>query len=205
MNEKIKLDWNVIFRYGLILFIIAVVCTLLLAVTNMVTEPVIEERSIQANIEAQQSVMPDADEFVTAEEDDLEEIREISQVGDLIQSFDYAYKNDELIGYTVKTTPNGYGGEIELLTGIDTQGTITGIYILEQSETAGLGARSTEKEFQDQYKGLNAEEDVYVEKSGEVDGNEIQAISGATITSNAVTLGVNSSGKAVEAAEALNE
>lgn len=198
--SKLDLNWNTIIRYGLILFIISVVCTLLLAVTNMVTEPVIAQQNEIKNIEAQQSVLPDADNFVAA--DDLEKIKkDIPENADIVESLDYAYSGDELVGYSVKTTPNGYGGEIELLTGIDTEGTITGIYILDQSETAGLGARSTEESFQEQYEGLTSTEEVEVEKSGPIEGNEIQAISGATITSKAVTLGVNTSSEAVKAAQ----
>ena len=200
MKEKVNIDWGVVFKYGMILFIITVICTLLLAVTNMVTAPVIAERNEQKNIEAQQEVLPEAKEFEPI--NDLEEVKsKVAEDADIIQSIDEAKDGDKTVGYAVKTTPNGYGGEIELLTGIDSEGTITGISVLEQGETAGLGARSTESEFQAQYKGLKADEPVVVEKSGEVTGNEIAAISGATITSNAITKGVNTSSEAVEVLE----
>lgn len=201
---NIKINWNTVLKYGFVLFAISVICTLLLAVTNMVTEPVIEMRDEQKNIEAQQSVLPQADKFEPIS--DLDQIKEdMPENGDLVASIDMAYSGNDLVGYTVKTTPNGYGGEIQLLTGIDTEGKITGIYVLDQSETAGLGARSTEQEFQDEYKGLSAEEEITVEKSGPVEGNEIQAISGATITSNAVTLGVNTASEAVKVATEIGD
>lgn len=200
MKDKIKLDWGMIAKYGLILLSITVVCTLLLALTNRVTEPVIAEQEEQKNIEAQQNVLPEANEF--KEVKDLEEIKKkVGADGDIIQSVDEAYQNDTLVGYAVKTTPNGYGGEIQMLTGIDTEGKISGISILEQSETAGLGARSAEDDFQAQYRGLSATEPVEVEKNGQAEGNEIEAISGATITSTAVTRGVNTSATAVEELE----
>lgn len=201
-NEKIKLDWGTILKYGLILFAITIICTFLLAIINNVTAPVIAEQEIEKNVEAQQEVLPAATEFEAI--DDLDEIKtELGADGDILESLDYAYDGDELIGYSVKTTPNGYGGEIQLLTGIDTDGTITGIVVLSQEETAGLGARSTEDEFQAQYRGLSAEEPIEVEKSGETTGNEIAAISGATITSTAVTRGVNVSADAVKILETL--
>ncbi len=200
MKEKVNIDWGVVLKYGAILFIITVICTLLLAVTNKVTAPVIAQQNEEKNKQAQQEVLPEAKEFESI--DDLEQIKsKVKEDSDIIQSIDEAKDGDKVIGYTVKTTPNGYGGEIELLTGINTEGEITGISVLEQGETAGLGARSTESEFQAQYKGLSAKEPVVVEKNGEVSGNEIAAISGATITSNAITKGVNTSSEAVDAIE----
>lgn len=200
-DHKIQLDWGVIFKYGVILFLIALVCTLLLALTNRATAPVIAQRNEQANIEAQRQVMPEADKFEDVK--DLEAVKKKAGAeAGLVDAMQVAYKGNDVVGYTVRTLPSGYGGEITLLTGIDTQGKITGIYVLEQSETAGLGAKSTTPEFQDQYKGLSATEPVTVVKSG-ASGNQIQAISGATITSNAVTTGVNASEAAVKAAEEL--
>ncbi len=200
MKDKIKLDWGIIAKYGFILLAITVVCTLLLALTNRVTEPVIAKQEEQKNIEAQQNVLPQANKFKKVK--NLDEIKkEVGADGDIIESVDEAYQNDTLVGYAVKTTPNGYGGEIQMLTGIGTDGKISGISILEQSETAGLGARSAEEDFQAQYRGLNAKEPVEVEKNGELDGNEIEAISGATITSTAVTRGVNTSADAVDKLE----
>ena len=84
----------------------------------------------------------------------------------------------------------GYGGEIKMSVGVDASGAITGLEVLSMSETAGLGAKCTSEEFRGQFVGINADEITVVK--GEAGGdNEIAAISGATVTSNAVTKAVN--------------
>ncbi len=96
-----------------------------------------------------------------------------------------------LTGYVVNvTTPNGYGGEINLAVGISYDGvTITGVSVISQSETPGLGAVCTDRKFTDQFKGIAG----FVEyvKTGKTEPNQIDAISGATITTKAVTEAVN--------------
>ena len=93
-------------------------------------------------------------------------------------------------GYVVTTTDkDGYGGSIQISVGIMNDGTVNGISILSISETAGLGMRATELEFYGQYAGKAADK-FYVSKDGG-EGEAIDAISGATITSLAVTGAVN--------------
>ncbi len=63
------------------------------------------------------------------------------------------------VGYTLKVLPSGYGGTIELMVGIDSaNGQVSGINVVSNSETAGLGAKATDPEFSDQYKGKPLEE-----------------------------------------------
>ncbi len=203
---KVQINWNTVLKYGLILFIITVVCTFLLALTNQVTEPVIAQRNEEANMEAQKKVLPDAQTF--EEVDNIDEIKQsLDENADIVQSLDVGYSGQDLVGYAVKTTPKGYGGEIELLTGISAEGEVTGISVIEQSETAGLGAKSTTSEFQNQFDDLSAEKDVTVVKGepGNKQDNTVEAISGATITTNAVVKGVNTSQEVVKAAEATDE
>lgn len=196
MADKTKnsMDLGYIFKVGLILFLIAVVCTLLLALTNSATAPVIAEQQKEANTRAQQEVLPEADSF--------EEIADISEITetpglDIVCAVYKGTKDGQTVGYAVETKPSGFGGDIDMLTGISTDGKIEGISILSQSETAGLGAKSAEPAFYEQYSGLSAQEEVSVIKSGTVSGNEIMAITGATITSYAVTTGVNAAEDAV--------
>ena len=89
-------------------------------------------------------------------------------------------------GYVVEVTPSGFGGTIDMVVGVGSDGTVTGVAIINMSETSGLGANATKESFRSQYVG----------KSGELavskDGGEIDALTGATITSRAVTRGVNS-------------
>lgn len=87
------------------------------------------------------------------------------------------------------TDKEGYGGDIQITVGVTKDGTVSGVSILSISETAGLGMRATEAKFQEQYVGKNTDK-FYVSKDGG-EGEPIDAISGATITSRAFTGAVN--------------
>lgn len=99
-------------------------------------------------------------------------------------------ENSEFIGYVVSvSTAKGYGGSIEMSVGFDAWGTITGMKVTKMSETSGLGAHCTDESFSSQFKGIS--EKVEFTKTGKTKPNEIDAISGATITTRAVTEAVN--------------
>jgi len=85
----------------------------------------------------------------------------------------------------------GYGGDIKITVGILKDGTVNGISILSISETAGLGMKANTADFQNQFAYKNVDKFKYT-KSGATADNEIDALSGATITTNAMTNGVNS-------------
>jgi Na+-translocating ferredoxin:NAD+ oxidoreductase subunit G len=98
------------------------------------------------------------------------------------------------LGYAVRVQTQGYGGTITLLVGLSPDlETIQGIEVVEQIETPGLGGNITNESFKEQFEGLSAEEEISYVKNVEPDKqqNEIQAISGATITSRAVVSGIN--------------
>ena len=82
-------------------------------------------------------------------------------------------------------SPNGFGGGIDMMTGVDNDGNVTGIAVISHAETSGLGSKATDPEWQAQFAGKNGS--VTVEK----DGGEIVAITGSTITSRAICDGVN--------------
>jgi electron transport complex protein RnfG len=110
-----------------------------------------------------------------------------------------------LLGYAVRVETQGYGGAITLLVGLSPDlSTIMGIEVVEQVETPGLGGNITTDSFKEQFAGLDAGEAVSYVKNVEPDPdrNEIQAISGATITSRAVVSGINTTlGEAIETIE----
>lgn len=170
-----------IFRLGAILFVICAVASLMLSLTNNITAPVIEQRNIQANNESRQEVLQAAEEF--------SEVKDVK--GELIEEVYQGTKGGEVVGYTIKTTPKGYGGKVEVMVGISNDGKISGVKIGNHSETPGLGSKSEEPAFKDQYNGKSADKPLMVVKGKVSNENEIAAISGATITSNAVTSGVN--------------
>jgi|LGVF01.2.fsa_nt_gb electron transport complex protein RnfG len=192
-NEK-KIDWKNVFKLGLILFTISAVAACCLAFTNYVTAGTIEEMNLKTNKVARQEVLSEATDFEEVAMDDLLAIG--SEIGlenpeELLEAY-IGMNNGAIVGYTVKTGPEtGFGGEVQVLTGVDSEGVITGITILKHNETPGLGANATLPSFKDQFVGKSALEDVTVVKSGPEEGNSIQAITGATITSSAVVDGVN--------------
>ena len=171
------------FKLGLNLLIISAVAALLLALTNSVTASTIAQRNEQANAEARKLVLESAQDFEQVKDAKTDNSKgvEVSEI----------YEAKDASGYTLKVLPSGYGGTIELMVGIDSaKGQVSGINVVSNSETAGLGAKSTDPEFSDQYKGKPLEE-LSVLKNGTPGDTEIKAISGATITSTAVTNGVD--------------
>lgn len=173
---------NKIIKDALILFAITVCAGLLLGLTHTVTEKPIAEQQIKIRDAALNSVLNDC-QFTPVEADLSEQpvIREIY----------LAKKNDEINGYAFKlVTKEGYGGEIELIVGINSDATISGIDIIKHSETPGLGANADSDKFKNQYKGKPTEQ-LTVVKGGGASDTEIDALSGATISSRAVTNAVN--------------
>lgn len=181
------------------LLVITLVAGLALSAVNEITKEPIAKAEETARLEAYETVFPDA-EFETPQ--DLDALLEGGQAaidsvgltGCTVSDILYAnYANGERIGYVVAAvSPNGYGGDISVAVGIDAKtSTITGFSVLSNSETAGLGARCTEDEFVSQFAGKDATSIEYV-KGGGAAGNQIDAISGATVTTNAVTEAVNS-------------
>ncbi len=170
-----------IFRLGAILFVICAVASLMLSLTNNITAPVIEQRNIQAYNESRQEVLQVAEEF--------NEVKDVK--GDLIEEVYQGTKGGEVVGYTIKTTPKGYGGKVEVMVGISNDGKISGVKIGNHSETPGLGSKSADPSFKDQYNGKSTKTPLNIVKGNASNENDIVAISGATITSKAVTAGVN--------------
>lgn len=169
-----------VLKLGGILGGIALCVALLLSVVNSATADVIEKRTKADETAALKVVMPAAGEFKETKAKDC-------------IAYD-ALSDGEHIGWCIKTSAPGYGGDITVIVGIK-DGKVEGVSITDMDETPGLGARASENSFISQYTG----------KSGKLavskDGGEIEAISGATITSRAVTEAVN---KALTAAENLN-
>lgn len=98
----------------------------------------------------------------------------------------------KMVGHVVKAAGQGYADKIELLVGLDALGKrITGLFVLEQKETPGLGAKILEDAWRGQFKEKSTEKTLSVVKGGEVKEDEIDAISGATISSKSVTGIVN--------------
>ncbi len=184
-----------IIKNTLILTAITLVAGILLGLVYEITKEPIALAKEAAKKEAYQQVMAGADSFEGLEliEDAISEVQDtVQSSGCTINEFVEAKEKDETVGYVVTTTTSeGYGGEIQISVGILTDGTVNGVAILSIGETAGLGMKATEEDFYSQYAGKNVEF-FSVSKTGASANNEIDALSGATITSNAMTKAVNS-------------
>ena len=119
--------------------------------------------------------------------------------GTYVKSFYKGTKNGETVGYTVTAvSERGYGGNIEVTVGYSADLKITKVKITETSETAGLGLKASEPDFIDQFAGRGETLEVIKNSDPTTDGKNVAAISGATITSKAVTNAVNTATELVE-------
>ena len=186
MNEKMNV--GEIIKVGIILFLITAVLAGLLAFVNAKTAPLIEQNALAAEEEAMKTVMPDAADFSPVQIDpDIQQIAE-DQDAQISKAFIAKDENGNDIGACVITVTSGYDVGIETVTGVDSELTVTGVDIISMNETPGLGANADNEDFRSQY-----DDKIYkisVVKSSPGD-NDIQAIAGATKTSNGVTKGVN--------------
>lgn len=200
---KEKMNVGEIVKIGVILFLITAISAALLAFVNGKTAPLIEKNSLAKEQDALKSVMPDAEKFVEIDFHRADEniglldgiMFSMDGANEIIKAFYADNDKDEAIGVCVITQTSGYDVGIQTVTGVDKDLTVTGVDIISMNETPGLGAKADEEDFRSQYNGKKFE--IGVSKSAAGD-NEIQAISGATKTSNGVTRGVN---LALEAAE----
>ena len=180
---------------ALILFAITLVSGLCLGVVYDVTKAPIEAATIAANNATYKQVLPEAESFDDVEgstEKIAETADEIANGGVAIESvLEAKDASGEVVGHVINSLSNdSYGGAVKLSIGFDADGTITGVGIRETSDTPGLGLKAKDDDYRNQYVGKNCES-LSVTKSGSASDTEINAISGATITSNATTNAVN--------------
>lgn len=161
------------------LFLICLVVTALLAVTDMFTAPQIEKLAAETENKTKAEVLAAADTF----SDGILYVYENTEYTYYIGS-----AAGEQIGYVFNTSAKGYGGDIRIMVGVDMEGKVTGVSVLSISETAGLGMNAKNESFLNQYAGKSGTIGVAKSNASET---EIQALTGATITSNAMTQAVN--------------
>ncbi|MGO5052246.1 RnfABCDGE type electron transport complex subunit G [Lachnospiraceae bacterium LCP25S3_G4] len=187
---------NKILKNTLILTAITLVSGVLLGLVYEVSKAPIATAQENAKKEAYQAVFESASDFEVYSDFDEKEAEEAMKdaglTSDIISEVVVAKDGGEDAGYVITVvSKEGYGGDIKFSVGIQNDGTVNGIAILSISETAGLGMKAAEPKFQDQFKDKQVEKFEYT-KSGASDDSQIDALSGATITTNAMTNGVNS-------------
>ncbi len=193
-----KINIGEILKIGVILFLITAILAALLAFVNDKTAPLIEKNALEKEQASIKAVMPEAVEFQQAVLKDRElSIEEGIVDGQINNGYMALDANGKIIGVCVITETIGYDVGIQTVTGVNTDLEVTGVDIISMNETPGLGAKAAEESFRSQYIGKSGEIGV---SKGASNDMEIQAISGATKTSEGVTRGVNI---ALQAAEIL--
>ncbi len=178
-----------------ILFLITLISGLLLGLVYQVTKDPIAIQEENARQVARSEVFQDADHFEDSEGFTEEAAQAVLNDGGFAQQSINEYaaamdKDGSILGYVITvTTHEGYGGDIKFTIGVREDGTLNGMSILSISETPGLGMKA-EEVLKPQFEGKKADSYAYT-KDGASAADEIDAITSATITTNAVTNGVN--------------
>ena len=163
-----------ILRLAGTLLVITALVALALAGVNQITKPLIDAAKAAKTQAAVNEVLPGE----AVEVDFTDDTGLVTR----------AYASTE--GYAIQVTPSGFGGEIDMMVGVSKDGKVLGVSIISHAETPSLGAVAAEKgskgvTFRGQYAGMSGQ--LAVDK----DGGEVDSITSATITTRAVTQGVN--------------
>jgi len=183
----------------LVLTLVAVIMGGILAYVNHLTEGPIAEQKEKALADGIKAVMV-CDDLKVAKTDVVKQNdAKGKEMTFTVYQIQDAQGND--LGAAVESTTMGFGGDLKVLVGFDTKGTILGYTLLEHAETPGLGAKA-DQWFQDNMKGdivgENPAEPLTVSK----DGGKVDAITASTITSRAFLLAINNAYKAYMATPA---
>ncbi|NLJ31634.1 MAG: FMN-binding protein [Clostridiales bacterium] len=169
-----KLNVKEVARPALTLFVICFVMTLLLALTHQLTKNQAEQIKRQSEAQSQKMVLTEATSFETKD-----------------NAYAVGKNGGKVVGYVFTTKSKSYGGDISVMTGVSKAGKVTGVVILSSNDTPGLGLNAEKDSFRDQYKQAVPQNGFTVIKSGTAKSGQIEALTGATITSKAVTSCVN--------------
>lgn len=167
------------------LLVFCLVVALSLSVMNYTTSSVIAERARYDAEAKRKEVLPSSDKFEV-----INKWENKTSDSKIIKEVYRAASQEKTSGYVFVTSPKGYGGEIQVTVGVNLEGKITGVKIGDNKETPGLGTKAAEPGFTGQYANRKAGLKFSVVKKKPSADNEVQAISGATITSKAVTSAV---------------
>ena len=198
-KEKVQMDPKYLFKLAGILMVICAVVAALLGVVNGVTADkiaAIQAQKLQASL---QVVFPGA-EFTKV--DVTDELSALAASPNAESDLEAIYEASTG-GYAVEVTPTGFGGSIDMIVGIDADGNVTGVSVISHAETAGIGTKIVADKpnkngvgVLTQFIGRGAGEgNLFTVNSG---SNEVDAISGATVTTKAITRGVNAASLVAE-------
>ena len=178
--EIIKSNKNDIIKPVAVLLAICIIIPLALSLTNRITKDKIAELDEKNSRETMASLIK-ADSFT----------EEGFKDGENEFTYNLALKDGEIVGYIFKTAEKGYGGDVSVMTAVNVDGTVKSVAVLDVSnETPGLGQNAAKESFYTQYEGKTS--GISLLKNGADSAkNEVNAVTGATITSTAVNKAVN--------------
>ena len=193
-KEKVNMDPKYIIKLGVTLFVTCVVVAGLLGLVNMVTKDKIAAINWENTQTAMKAVVADPDntEFSEALENTDAMSAAAKAAGGTLDSVYEVLVGGENAGYAIKVVASGSQGNIEMMVGVDAEGVVTGVSIVDNSETSGIGSKVMSNEplssgvgVLDQFQGKSAADGTLTV------GKNVDAISGATVSSKGVTAGVN--------------
>ena len=194
-KEKVNMDPKYIIKLTVTLFATCVIVAGLLGLVNMVTKDKIAAINWENTQTAMKAVVADPDntEFSEALENTDAMSAAAKAAGGTLDSVYEVLVGGENAGYAIKVVASGSQGNIEMMVGVDAEGVVTGVSIVDNSETSGIGSKVMSNEplssgvgVLDQFQGKSAAADGTL-----TGGKNVDAISGATVSSKGVTAGVN--------------
>ena len=186
-KEKVDMDPKYIIKLTVTLFVTCVIVAGLLGLVNSVTAGPIAAINQEKTATAIAEVMPDMEGDPITLELTEEMTAAASSAGANVTEAYEAQAGGATVGYALKIVSSGSQGNIEMMVGVDAEGTVTGVSIVNNSETFGIGSRvmSNENGVLDQFKGMSSADAPLTV------GKNVDAITGATVSSRGVTTGVN--------------
>ncbi len=181
-----------VIKNTLILVAITLTAALCLAVVYAVTKNRIAEAEAKERMDSFYTVMADTDVFDKIDESEVKTYNE-DHKSSVVEAYNAYGKDGGFIGIVVSVVShNGYGGDIVLSVGVDTDGLITGMKVTSMSETSGLGANCQNEEWTSQFAGKASPLTYKNSNQQSEDNNAVDALTSATITTKAVLEAVNS-------------
>lgn len=188
-NPKKKEIYSEILWPIAVLTVICLVVSLCLSLTNMLTKDKIALRSAKQQNDAMAQLIS-ADTYTEID------LAQFGISGDC--KIFKAENGKDTVGYIITSSAKGYGGDVTVMTAADITNKITGVSILSVAdETPGLGQNAAKPEFYSQFTGLHSDITL-VKNSAKAENNEVNAVTGATITSRAVTSAINTALKTLD-------
>lgn len=191
-KEKVQMDPAYIIKLTVTLLVTCMVVAAALGGVNAVTEEKIDDINRANTVAAMKAVVADPDNTTFSDELSLTDEMTAAAGGVTLDSVYEVQVGGASAGYAIKVVASGSQGKIEMMVGVDGEGTVTGVSIVKNAETAGIGSKvmtnmptASGVGVLSQFEGKSAADGVLTV------GSNVDAISGATVSTRGVTNGVN--------------